>query len=294
MAAHLSVVHPPPAQQRPRRLIRSAVRRVWPRDLVVRVEPGCPPGWRVGPPDFVGVGAQKAGTSWWHRLISEHPSVALRPDQAKELHYFDSFFDRPFTRADAARYHGFFPRPYGAKSGEWTPRYLTDFWAHEQLRMAAPEAGIIVLLRDPVDRYRSGLTHELNEGARRRPTLALEAMYRGLYHRQLTALLGHFPREQVLVLQYEECCRDPLPQLERTYEFLGFDDVHHRPASVRAQVNPTPSAKHDLPAQVRDQLVGLYEADVAALLTQFPEIDPSLWPHFRHLAELRPSRTPNR
>lgn len=179
MAAHLSVVHPPPAQQRPRRLIRSAVRRVWPRDLVVRVEPGCPPGWRVGPPDFVGVGAQKAGTSWWHRLISEHPSVALRPDQAKELHYFDSFFDRPFTRADAARYHGFFPRPYGAKSGEWTPRYLTDFWAHEQLRMAAPEAGIIVLLRDPVDRYRSGLTHELNEGARRRPTLALEASTAG-------------------------------------------------------------------------------------------------------------------
>ena len=35
--------------------------------------PECPPGWRTGAPDFVIFGAQKSGTTWWFRLIEQHP-----------------------------------------------------------------------------------------------------------------------------------------------------------------------------------------------------------------------------
>src|SRR5213595_3311651 len=55
--------------------------------------PECPPGWRTGPPDFVGVGAQRCGTSWWYRgTIRSHPQVVRIAKPGKELHYFDRFW----------------------------------------------------------------------------------------------------------------------------------------------------------------------------------------------------------
>ncbi len=263
---------------------RHVARQLGPRSLVAANLVTSPAGWHIGPPDFVGIGVQKAGTSWWHKLIIDHPGVVGMVDRRKELHYFDDFNRGAFTPADAERYHLFFPRPPGRISGEWTPRYLSDFWSHQQLRMAAPDTKLLLLLRDPVERYRSGLTHELNLGARPRPILAVEAMYRGLYHLQLRSLLHHFPRRQLLVLQYEKCRRDPLSQLARTYEFLELDDVHFRPPSLDMQVNATPAQKVQLPSQLRDELSVLYEPDVSALLDDFPDIDLTLWPNFRYMA----------
>src|SRR4051794_28721229 len=53
--------------------------------------PSCPEGWSVGPPDFVGVGAQRCGTSWWHRLIVAHPDVCFNRElHTKEVHFFDA------------------------------------------------------------------------------------------------------------------------------------------------------------------------------------------------------------
>ncbi len=251
-----------------------------------RRQPVCPPGWRTGPPDFVGVGAQKAGTSWWYSLITDHPQVFQRPGHPKELHFFGQFNDRPFTGGDADRYNAFFPRPKGTIAGEWTPRYLPDFWSHQQLRSAAPDTKLLVLLRDPVDRYRSGMTHEVNLGARRRPILAIEAMFRGLYHLQLTALLRHFPRDQILVLQYEQCRADPLPQLARTYEFLGLSNVDFAPPNLGDLVNRTRTAKRPLSGQLQDELLALYQPDVLALAREFPEIDLGLWSNFRSLSSV--------
>src|SRR5690606_28385229 len=55
-----------------------------------------PPNWTVGPPDFVGIGAQRSGTTWWYDLVSSHPRVVHRGD-LKELHYFHRYSQRPFT-----------------------------------------------------------------------------------------------------------------------------------------------------------------------------------------------------
>lgn len=264
--------------------VRRVARQILRRRMLTRKPPECPPGWRVGPPDFVGMGVQKAGTSWWHGLILDHPEVTRVPGQMKELHFFDEGHARSFTPADSKRYHSFFPRPPGGKTGEWTPRYLPDFWTHHELRLAAPETKILILLRDPIERYRSGVTHEVNRGDRHRPIVALEAMYRGLYHLQLSALLRHFPREQVLVLQYEQCRRDALPQLARTYEFVGVKDVNYVPQRLHEMVNTTPSAKIPLPTQVQEELKAFYEPGVLSLVEDFPDINLRLWPNFSHLA----------
>ena len=78
------------------RVRRLAVRssRAWyrirgPRQPGPPAPPAIPEGWQVGPPHFVGVGAQKAGTSWWNRLIEAHPDVVNAGGQPKELHFFD-------------------------------------------------------------------------------------------------------------------------------------------------------------------------------------------------------------
>src|SRR5262245_38927313 len=77
----------------------------------LRRPPACAPGSRCAPPDFVGIGAQRCGTTWWYELVTAHPEV--HPGIAKELHYFHRYWGRAFTERDAARYVRYFPRPEG-------------------------------------------------------------------------------------------------------------------------------------------------------------------------------------
>jgi hypothetical protein len=242
--------------------------------------PACPADWRTGPPDFVGVGVQKAGTSWWFSLLIAHPDVHYDAALPKELRFFDRFWREPFTPADAVAYARFFPRPPGGVAGEWTPRYLSDYWAPPLLAEAAPDAKILVLVRDPVERYRSGVTHDLQLGAAPHPSTAQHAFERGFYAAQLTRLFTHFPRERVLVLQYERCLADPWPELERTYRFVGVADATWRPGDVDRRVNETKVAKVPLDERLRRELVARYADDVAHLFTLCPELDAALWPNF--------------
>ncbi len=189
--------------------------------------PSCPPGWTPAPPDFVGVGAQRAGTTRWFELIAAHPEVVPPRAAAKELHYFDRYFAADFGAADAAGYAEHFPRDRGRKAGEWTPLYMAAPWIPPLLAASAPSARLLVLLRDPVERFLSGLQHDTHlAGDQGQPLSQLapvEAFARGFYHAQLRRLLNHFERSQVLVLQYERCSEDPLTELRKTFEFIGLD-----------------------------------------------------------------------
>ncbi|HLH46121.1 MAG TPA: sulfotransferase domain-containing protein, partial [Acidimicrobiales bacterium] len=132
-----------------------------------RRPPPCPEGLEIAPPDFVGIGTQKAGTSWWHSLIASHPDVyddassdpaAPRRRYPKERHYLDFIgADRDPSPELAAEYAAWFPRPAGKLAGEWTPSYVRFHWTAMLLQGLAPRAKLLVLVRDPVERYRSGL-----------------------------------------------------------------------------------------------------------------------------------------
>lgn len=247
--------------------------------------PACPPGWQIGPPDFVGVGVQRCGTTRWFNLITSHPEVA-RSAGAKELHYFDRYHSREPDSSELAGYHEYFPRTSGLTVGEWTPYYLSAPWIPRLLAAAAPDARLLVLLRDPLERYLSGLQLDERVAARRGAALSryapLEAFMRGLYHTQLVGLLRHYDRSKVLVLQYERCAGEPRSQLRRTFEFLGLKDVEFTPeldAHPRRQTD-----KPQLDRETRDAYVRAYRDDVARLIDSFPEIDVRLWPNFADLA----------
>ena len=208
-------------------------------------------------------------------------------DQLKELHYFDRFWDGKVPPDFIERYHSFFPRPERAITGEWTPRYMFDFWSIRLLHRAAPQAKILVILRDPVERFRSGFSTRQRWRAtrgRRLDTLA-DAVARGAYTDQLARVFDFYPRAQVLVLQYERCRADQIGEMERTIRFLGLDPLHGPPAQM-TEASRAPREQPELPPEVRVDLVERLRPDVERLVELCPEIDASLWPNFADLGSL--------
>ena len=116
----------------------------------------------TGPPDFIGVGTQRSGTTWWFQTLLGHPQIRPPRGRRKELHFFDRFCAQELRDADIAEYHELFPRRPGQIAGEWTPRYMHDFWTPRLIARAAPEAKLLIMFRDPVERFRSGVPHRLS------------------------------------------------------------------------------------------------------------------------------------
>ena len=240
--------------------------------------PECPAGWETAPPDFVGVGAQRSGTTWLYEMIVAHPDVSVPPGRQKEIHFFEAFWEGGFTAADVERYHRYFPRAPGKLVGEWTPRYMFDTWTPRMLAAAAPEARLLVLLRDPVARYVSHLGTHLSRGAARAtrgPAVSGIALARSLYTMQLQGLLRHYPRERLLVQQFERCMLEPEGELRRTYGFLGLDpDFLPEGRSRRVNVGGAIA----LEPQMLEDVATTVTPDAVELARRFPEIDLSLWP----------------
>jgi hypothetical protein len=197
----------------------------------------------------------------------------------KEVHFFDDRWPGDLDERAIAAYHDFFARPPGRRAGEWTPGYMLDAWAPRLLRQAAPDARLLVLLRDPVERFRSGRTlaeNRLTVGSTARAA-ANAAFGRGLYADQLIRLWRAFPREQVLVLQYERCRRDGRAELRRTFAFLGLDPDAADRMDVERRVNASSGPKIELTRWQTSVLVDRYAPENERLAGLVPELDLSLW-----------------
>jgi len=249
-----------------------------------KTPPDVPAGWRTGPPDFVGVGAQRCGTTWWWSLLSGHPGVVgdeltfpavgglIRSRPGKEFHFFDHY--GRVADIDPAEYHRYFPRPPGRLTGEWTPRYMYDFWTPPMLHRVAPDARLLVMLRDPVARFASGTARW---GGDPDPLLQHDQFARGRYWQQLRHLLEYFDRSRLLILQYERCVADPAGQLRRTFRFLGLPELPAPPETAR-RVGIVSDGAAVLDEPTAAALRRGYRADLHRLLADFPELDSSLWP----------------
>lgn len=252
-----------------------------------RQAPAIPDGATIGPPDFIGVGVHKAGTTWWWALLAGHPDIDAVA-RRKELHLLDRMREGPISDEQKAWYYRQFPRLPGHIAGEWTPRYMAMPPIPGIIGAVAPEAKLLTIVREPVERYRSGLK-QWQEQARRRSLRRddrvgkREALMRGFYGRQVQRLLEVVPRERFLVLQYERCVRDPAGQLARTLEFLGVAPWQPDERMLTLRYNQTLGAKGDLSAKEEAELVAQYEPEVSLLVELVPDIDLSLWPRFAHL-----------
>ncbi len=228
-------------------------------------------------PDYIGLGAQSAGIVWWNDVIVAHPGV--EPQAELSRHFFDDFCARPMEDADVEAYHAAFARPEGRLAGEWTARYMFDPWIPMLMRRVAPDAKLLMLLRDPVERYRAGLLDWIGRPPRGHEMhVVSEGIERGRYATQLRRILRHYPADQVLVQQYERCVREPHEEIARVYAFLGLDEGG-APADIRAP-EPGP-ALPELWPDLETDLREIYAPEIEELTALVPDIDLELWPAAR-------------
>ncbi len=262
-----------------------------------KVEPAPPPdGWVIRPPDFVVAGAPKCGTTRWFRLLVEHPDVhrTHRPRGSGELHFFDDFYDHWPTAEDIDRYHRFFPRPPGAIAGDKAPTDMSNHWVPRMLADGAPDARLLVLVRDPVERFMSSRTFSENwrdvtvGRGRTSATFSRFAVTRsfahGQYATQMRWLMTAFPRDRILVQQFERCIADPIGQLADAFAFLGISPFQPSQEAIDRRVNATKVSRVDVDPRHREVLRSAFRPEVMALRELVPDLDLSLWPNFADLA----------
>ncbi|MFN8196501.1 MAG: sulfotransferase [Nocardioidaceae bacterium] len=202
-------------------------------------------------PDFFIAGAPKAGTSALHAALAGHPALHLSNPKEPKFFLCDGTPPRREDHRGPGDAHSrqewvwresdyldlWRDAPPGALRGESTPFYLAEPEAHRRIAEVAPDAKIVVMLRDPVDRAYSNWMHLWSDGLepigdfmeaieaedeRRADGWAPMWRYRGLgrYGEQLEHLLGHVDRDRVLVLRYRALVDEPEQTIASVLRFL--------------------------------------------------------------------------
>lgn len=244
-------------------------------------------------PNFLMIGAAKSGTSSLYAYLRQHPQVFL--SEVRECDFFTLegqpptysgpgdriAFRRYITTLD--RYQTLF-RSAGERPaiGESSDLYLDGPGTASRIRQYLPEAKLIVVFRNPVNRAYSQYNHLVRDG--REPLATFEEALaaeddriasgwhpiwhlraRGFYSAQLMAYLELFPREQISIHLYDDFEADPPAVLRALFAFLGVDPAFKADMSLRYNVSGTPRSRllHALlarPLAVKDLFKPLFPA----------------------------------
>lgn len=176
------------------------------------------------------IGAQKAGTQSLAHYLAAQPRVSVTP---QELNFFSD--DRVWAKGfDWYREQITDPtKPDAVVVGETSPSYTMRLgYPESAARIAAtvPEARLVYLLRDPIERMRSAYQHALAAGWERRPmreALLADDTYLdpSCYALQLARYAAVLPREQLLLVDSAELRRDRHAVVARVLEFAGVTDA---------------------------------------------------------------------
>jgi hypothetical protein len=219
-------------------------------------------------PEFVVIGAMKCGTSALHRYLDRHPEIAM--SDPKELNYF---IDPP-----AGRWHlttAWYVRRFDAAAvarGESSPGYTSPSYPRVAARMARviPDARIIYLVRDPIERALSQYRHHRRDDTETRsPQEALldpasQYIARGRYYERLAPFLERFPRERIAIVACEELLNARRATLRSLFGFVGVDDSFWSDDFDRLW-HRADGPEPELGAGVRMRLAAAVRDDVARL-----------------------------
>lgn len=234
-------------------------------------------------PNFLVLGASKSGTTSLHYYLDQHPEIYMSP--GKQTYFFafedeDPFFPGPgdmdhmrqhlVTRLED--YRGKFSDINGHKAiGEVCSPYLYIPKAAERIHHHIPDAKLIVILRNPVDRAYSSFMHLRRDGhepcedfneafhkedERMRQNWRNLWFYKsvGLYYRQIHRYFQLFDRSQIRIYIYEkDYLNNTAWLLKDIYQFLGVDDNFEADTTVKHHVGGIPRSKklHDFVMEPR-------------------------------------------
>lgn len=237
-------------------------------------------------PDFLIIGAKKCGTTALYSYLTQHPSIA--PAFKKEIYFFNAFWKK-----GPGFYRAFFPTKGERRrgtidgqpllTGEATPDYLFHPVVPQRTRQLVPDARLIAILRNPIDRAYSFYNHNLRAGLE---TLSFEDAIdqeeqrlagevekitadptyfsfhfmhhsycsRGFYAEQLEDWMKLYDREKLLVVKTEDLNQHPAETLKTASEFLGLK--YHAPEKFK-KLNAAPYYPDMNPA-TREKLSALF------------------------------------
>jgi hypothetical protein len=242
--------------------------------------------WRVLP-DFLIVGTKRGGTTSLWSYLDAHPQVLSMYPRPRGLKSTDYFFDADPDRLRWYRshfhtdvYRGLRRRRHDrVVNGEASPYYMYGHHIPRMIAGVVPQARLIVLLRNPVERAYSHFQERVKQGEEtlcfdealeeeqsriagrhaHRPTRYLRShdFYsyrdRGIYLPQLQRIYAAFPQHQVLVLQSEDLYANPQRVFDETCEFLGIRDMSLGEPRIHNQIKRAP-----LSVEKRAELVDFY------------------------------------
>jgi hypothetical protein len=192
-------------------------------------------------PSFFIVGPPRTGTSWLHEVLSPN---AILPTPTKETRFFDQHF-----RKGLGWYLSHFPRlPDQKMVGEVAPTYFASAHARERISRLIPDAKVVCVFRNPVERvfslYRLKRAHGMfrwsfEQAIKNDPEL-LES---SRYATHLKEWLNIFGEDRVLVAVYEDMKRDPQAFLNCITDFLEIPNIALSP-SQRRFINASEGLTH--------------------------------------------------
>jgi hypothetical protein len=220
-------------------------------------------------PNFFIVGAARSGTTSLDRYLSQHPEIYVTPK--KETHFF-AREDLPLCSGpgddrlssilirDEEEYARLFVKVKGEKAiGESSAFYLCFPGAAERIATTIPDAKILIILREPVERayssymfmFRDGReTSGFEEGLSKeeeRKQKGYEPIWwykeLSLYYKQVKHYLDVFGIERVKVLLYEEFSANPGLVLRDVFNFLEVSEDVAIDTSVRYNVSGSPKSR---------------------------------------------------
>jgi hypothetical protein len=215
-------------------------------------------------PNFIIIGAQKAGTTWLAKCLGEHPDIFI--PEIKEIYYFDRYYDKGLDW-----YKTYFEPWSGQKAvGEGTVGYIRSTTAPGRIYdTLGDNIKLIANLRHPVERAYSAYRMFLSRG--RIPydmdfrTFVRQdvrtSRSQSTYTPQLERYLSYFSRENLLILIYEEIYQDTQKTMDDCARYLGVEPGF-TPLSLRNRVNNSVdvSIMHNQVWGLRRAIKGLPEA----------------------------------
>jgi hypothetical protein len=192
--------------------------------------------------DFIGIGVNKAATSWIYRCLKDHPDVCV--SNPKEVDFFNfnyekgpSWYAESFAHCDTKKV-----------LGEYSPSYMHRPEVPKRIHTHYPNARLIVCLRNPLERLLSSYYYNLERGKYRFPSIKKQLendpnawenlVEKSMYHKNISRFLEYFPKEQMLIVFFEDIQKNPKKFMRTVQEFIGIDPSFISP-TIERKVNVT-------------------------------------------------------
>jgi len=249
-------------------------------------------------PNFLIIGAAKAGTTSLYEYLKQHPQIWMSP--VKEPNFFalegdtldfrgpgDQDYIKSFSITKIEDYLNLFQGVENQLAiGEASPLYLYSPSAAERIRHYIPETKLIAILRNPVERAYSQFLMFVRDGReplsdfaeafeqeetrmRNNWEWAWQYTHIGFYYVQLQRYFDKFDHSQIRVYLFEDFNTNPVGVLQDIFQFLGVNEEFIPDMSVKHNVSLIPKDKNPdelmLRPEVRRRLVQLYQEDIFRL-----------------------------